>query len=47
MKERSELVKLAKGERLSLRYGLLVHDGDVTRAKVAERYAAFIKLPPR
>jgi hypothetical protein len=38
-----DLVKLAKGEHLKLRYGILVHSGDAKEAKVAERYAAFAK----
>jgi hypothetical protein len=35
--------KLAKGESLKLRYGILVHGGDAKDGKVAERYAAFAK----
>jgi hypothetical protein len=38
-----QLVKLAKGEHLKLRYGVLVHTGDAKTAKVAERYSAYIK----
>jgi hypothetical protein len=38
-----ELVKVAKGEHLKLKYGLLLHRGDATDAKVAEHYAAFAK----
>jgi hypothetical protein len=37
------LAKLAKGEHLKLRYGLFVHKGNATDAKVAEHYAAFAK----
>jgi hypothetical protein len=40
---KGELVKLAKGEHLKLHYALLIHKGDATEAKVAERYAAFAK----
>lgn len=40
---KGDLFKLAKGEKLKLNYGLLIHKGDVTEAKVAERYAAFAK----
>ena len=38
-----EEAKLAKGEHLKLRYGLLIHAGDARQAKVAEHYAAFAK----
>lgn len=44
VKGNNDLVKLAKGESLSLRYGLLVHPGDVVSGRVAENYAAFCKL---
>jgi hypothetical protein len=44
MKGKTELVKLAKGERLKLRYGLLLHLGDVKDGKVAERFGQFVKL---
>ena len=37
------LVKLAKGDHLKLRYGILLHRGDATEGKVAEHYAAFAK----
>ncbi len=43
MKGRSDLVRLAKGERLRLRYGLLAHAGGA--AVVAGHYAWFAKLP--
>jgi hypothetical protein len=42
---RTELVKLAKGESLKLKYGLLVHPGDAQAGKVAEQYEWFAKLP--
>jgi Family of unknown function (DUF6807) len=38
-----ELTKLAKGEHLKLRYGILLHAGDAKEGKVADRYAAFAK----
>lgn len=40
-KEKKELVKLAKGEHLKLRYGILVHLGDAKEGKVAEIYEKF------
>jgi hypothetical protein len=45
LKERDEpLVKLAKGEHLKLRYGLLIHPGDAREGKVADYYQKFQKL---
>ena len=44
MKGKTDLVKLAKGEELKLRYGLLLHTGDVKEGKVAERYQQFVKM---
>lgn len=44
MKGKTDLVKLAKGEHLKLRYGLLIHPGDAKEGKVAEYYQQFIKL---
>ncbi len=44
MKGKKDLVKLAKGEHLKLRYGMLVHDGDVTTGKVGQMYEEFVKL---
>lgn len=44
MKGRMDLVKLAKGEHLKLRYGLLLHAGDVKDGKVTEHYEEFVKL---
>jgi hypothetical protein len=40
---KGDLFKLAKGEKLKLDYGLLIHKGDATEAKVADRFAAFAK----
>jgi hypothetical protein len=39
-----KLVHLDKGEHLSLRYGVLLHDGDATAGQVAELYQRFVKL---
>ena len=45
MKGKTDLVKLPRGEHLKLlRYGLLLHTGDVKEGKVAERYEQFVKL---
>ena len=44
MKGKTELVKLAKGEHLKLRYGVLLHQGDVKEGKVADYYKEFVKL---
>ena len=44
MKGRTDLVKLAKGEHLRLRYGLLIHPGDAKEGKVAEYFQRFATL---
>jgi hypothetical protein len=44
MKGKTDLVRLAKGDHLKLRYGILLHDGDVKSGKVAECYERFVKL---
>jgi Methane oxygenase PmoA len=43
LKGKTDLVKLAKGEHLKLRYGLYVHTGDATTGKVADAFSAFAK----
>jgi hypothetical protein len=43
-KDIKELVRLDKGEHLKLRYGVLLHRGDVKEGKVAEHYEQFVKL---
>jgi hypothetical protein len=43
-KGNTELVKLAKGKHLKLRYGILIHPGDVKEGKVAEFYDRYTKL---
>ena len=44
VKEGDELVKMKKGEHMQLRYGILLHTGDVKQGKVAEYYDRFVKL---
>jgi methane monooxygenase PmoA-like len=44
MKGRTDLVKVAKGEHLKLRFGILLHPGDAKEGKVAESYDRFVKL---
>jgi hypothetical protein len=44
MKDKTDLVRLGKGEHLKLRYGLLLHSGDVRQGKVAEYYQQFKKM---
>ena len=44
MKGKSDLVKMAKGEHLQFRYGLLVHDGDAVSGDVAAQYRRFVEL---
>jgi methane monooxygenase PmoA-like len=43
-KDNPDLVRLAKGEHLHMRYGILVHSGDCEAANVAEQYQRFVKL---
>jgi hypothetical protein len=43
-KDGRELVKLAKGEHLKLRYGVLIHSGDAREGKVADHFQQFVKL---
>ncbi len=47
MKGRSDLVHLAKGQHLKLRYGLLLHPGDAHTGQVAEYFQKFVKLKGR
>jgi hypothetical protein len=44
MKGKTELVKLAKGEHLKLRFGVFLHMEDAQKADVAEYYKQFVKL---
>lgn len=41
MKGKTDLLKIAKGESLTLVYGLYLHTGDSVSGKVAEAYATF------
>ena len=43
VKDKSDLVKLAKGEHLKLRYGIYVHPGDAKEGQVAEQFEKFAK----
>ena len=44
VKGRNDLVQLARGEHLRLRYGILVHSGDAAEGQVAEHFQRFVKL---
>jgi hypothetical protein len=44
VKGNKDLVHLAKGEHLHLRYGVYVHTGDATEAGVARVWQAFVKM---
>jgi hypothetical protein len=44
VKGRTDLVHLARGQHLHLRYGILVHTGDADSGQVAQRYRYFVKL---
>lgn len=44
MRGRTDLVKLAKGEHLQLRYGVLIHPGNAKDGKVADYFQKFVKL---
>jgi hypothetical protein len=41
---RDDLVRLAKGQHLNLRYGILLHEGNVTTGNVATHHQHFVKL---
>ena len=43
VKGQTELVKLAKGDHLKLRYGILVHRGDAKESKLANIFKQFAK----
>lgn len=46
-RSQAELVRLAKGEQLRLRYGLFLHTGDAVQGKVADHFATFTKRTAR
>lgn len=46
-KSRSDLVRLAKGEHLKLRYAFYLHAGDAKQGHVTDAFALFAKLPVR
>lgn len=41
---KTDLVKLAQGDHLKLRYGIFLHAGDAKEGKIAEAYERFVKL---
>ncbi len=43
-KGKTDLVKMAKGEHLKFRYGMLIHPRDAKEGKVADFYQQFVKL---
>ena len=45
--QEKDLVRLAKGEHLKLRYGLVLHDGDTVQGGVAEIYPVAGAVKPR
>jgi hypothetical protein len=44
MKGRTDLVTLKKGEQMTFRYGLLMHEGDAASGQVAGHYRRFVDL---
>jgi hypothetical protein len=42
MKGRTDLVTLPKGEHLYFRYGMLLHEGDAEKGRVAEHFQTFV-----
>jgi hypothetical protein len=44
MKGRTDLVKVAAGDHLKFRFGIVLHPGDAKEGKVAESYERFVKL---
>jgi len=44
MKGKTDLVRMAKGDHLHFRFGILAHEGDADSGRVAELYQRFVKL---
>jgi hypothetical protein len=44
MKGKDDLMKLETGKHLKLRFGILLHDGDVKEGEVAQHYETFSKM---
>ena len=44
MKGKTDLVRLAKGDHLRLRYGVLAHEGDADSGRVGEFYQRFVQM---
>ena len=44
MKGNNDLVRLAKGEHIHFRYGILVHEGDAETGRVADYFQRCVKL---
>ena len=44
MADKTDLVKLAKGDHLKLRYGILLHAEDAKNGRVEEAFEKFVKL---
>jgi hypothetical protein len=44
VKDRTDLVRLDKGQHLRLRYGILVHDGNAETGRVADHYRQFVNF---
>jgi hypothetical protein len=44
MKGKTDLVRMAKGEHLHFRYGILAHEGDAVTGQVADFYQRFLEL---
>ena len=44
MKGRDDVVRVAKGDSIHFRYGVLVHEGDTETGRVADYFQRFVKL---
>ena len=42
-----EKYELPRGERLALRFRILIHEGDAAEAKIEDNYQQFVETPPR